>query len=44
MMHNYSIEVYIMQAILIITILLILYKVFDKLTDNTETYQFIMNI
>jgi hypothetical protein len=42
--HNTSIEIYMMWSLFILTILVICGRIWYKITDYSETYQFINNL
>lgn len=44
LLHDNPVEIYMMWIILIITILAISLKIYLKITDNSETYNFIKNL
>jgi hypothetical protein len=42
--HDYPLEIYLMWGILVITVLLLINRVYGRLTYYSETYQFIKNL
>ncbi len=43
-LHDYPVEIYILWFTLVCFILTVLFHIYLKLTDYSETYQFIMNL